>query len=105
MSTTGGALAEAQNFFQAEWGEEPAFQLQVAKPNPECDTDDADDDRQWRDSKRKLPIAGQDEEHRAREPGKASHRPAEEIGCRHGAGPLSGDRDHTEIFHGVFQSP
>src|SRR5712675_1537233 len=50
-------------------------------------------------------FAGFECQHGASEPGKAITRPAEAIGCGHGAGPLSGNRDQTEIFHRVFQSP
>ena len=49
---------------QAERCEELALELQLADADPEHDADHADDDRQQRDAKRKLPIAGQHEEHR-----------------------------------------
>ena len=60
----GGAVAEADEAVEAERGEQLRFEVQFADPNPEHDADDADDDRQQRDAKRKLPIAGQHEEHR-----------------------------------------
>ena len=40
----GGAVAEAEEFFEAERGEELALELQLADDDPEDDADDADGD-------------------------------------------------------------
>ena len=61
----GGAVAEAEELFEAERREELALRAASWQmPDPEHDADDADDDRQQRDAKRKLPVAGQHEDHR-----------------------------------------
>lgn len=41
----GGAVAEAEEFLEAEWGEELALELELAESNPEDDADDADGNR------------------------------------------------------------
>ena len=55
----GGTLAEAEEGVEAKRREQLRFEVQLADPDPEHDADHADDNRQRRDAKRELPIAGQ----------------------------------------------